>query len=47
MEQGKQVLLCGTCLNHFGLEEKVAAGEISNMYAISEALLQAGKAISL
>jgi selenium metabolism protein YedF len=27
--QGVQMLLCGTCLGHFGLKERVAVGEIS------------------
>lgn len=44
--QGVQILLCGTCLNHFGLKDKVAVGEISNMYAISETMLNAAKVIS-
>ncbi len=46
-DQGVQVLLCGTCVEHFDLKERVAVGEISNMYAISEAMFQAGKVISL
>lgn len=45
-DRGVRVLLCGTCLNHFGLKEKVAVGEISNMYAISETMLTAGKVVS-
>jgi len=45
--QGVQMLLCGTCLGHFGLKERVAVGEISNMYAISETMLQAEKVINL
>jgi selenium metabolism protein YedF len=45
--QGVKLLLCGTCVGHFGLKDKVAVGEISNMYAISETLLRAHKVISL
>ncbi len=45
--QGVQILLCGTCLGHFGLKERVDVGEISNMYAISETMLQAEKVINL
>lgn len=45
--QGVQVLLCGTCLAHFDLKDKVAVGEISNMYAISETMLRAAKVINL
>ncbi len=46
-DQGVQVLLCGTCVGYFDLKEKVAVGEISNMYAISEAMLRAGKVINV
>jgi selenium metabolism protein YedF len=47
VDQGVQVLLCGTCLNHFQLKSKVAVGEISNMYVIAETMLDAGKVVSL
>ena len=46
-DQGTKILLCGTCLGHFGLKERVAVGEISNMYAISETMIRAGKVINL
>ncbi len=46
-DQGVKILLCGTCLGHFDLTEKVAVGEISNMYAITETMLCAGKVINL
>jgi len=45
--QGVQILACGTCLGYYGLKEKVAVGEVSNMYTIAETLLQAGKVVSL
>ncbi len=45
--QGVQILVCGTCLGYYGLKEKVAVGEVSNMYTIAETMLQAGKVISL
>ena len=47
VDRGTQILLCGTCLGHFELKERVAVGEISNMYAISETMLRAGKVINL
>jgi selenium metabolism protein YedF len=46
-QAGVTLLLCGTCLSHFGLKDKVAAGEISNMFAISGTLLRAAKVITL
>jgi selenium metabolism protein YedF len=47
VDQGVQVLACGTCLGFFELKDKVAVGEVSNMYTISETLLGAGKVVSL
>ncbi|MFA5026992.1 MAG: sulfurtransferase-like selenium metabolism protein YedF [Candidatus Methylomirabilota bacterium] len=46
-ERGVAILSCGTCLGHFGLKEQCAVGEISNMYAIAETLLGAGKVVNL
>jgi hypothetical protein len=40
---GVEVLVCGTCLNHFGIQDRLAAGSISNMYAIIETLSKAGR----
>ena len=45
--QGVEILACGTCLGHYGLKDKVAAGEVSNMYTIAETLLRAGKVVNL
>jgi len=44
-ELGVEVLVCGTCLNHFGIKDKLAAGTISNMYAIIETLSRASRII--
>lgn len=46
-KKGAQILVCGTCLDYLGLKEKIAVGQISNMYAISEAMLSAGRIISV
>ncbi|MCU6733454.1 sulfurtransferase-like selenium metabolism protein YedF [Diplocloster agilis] len=43
--QGVEILTCGTCLNHFGLTEKLAVGSVTNMYSIVEKMAQAGKVI--
>lgn len=40
-----QVLVCGTCLNHFGIKDKLAVGKVSNMYSIIETLSKAGRII--
>ena len=44
---GIEILACGTCLGHFELKDKLAAGRVSNMYDIAEAILGAGKVVNL
>jgi len=44
---GVQILVCGTCLNHFGLLEKKQVGETTNMLDIVTALQVADKVISV
>ena len=39
--QGVEILTCGTCLNYYGLTEKLRVGEVTNMYVIAEKQLQA------
>ena len=40
-----EILTCGTCLNHYGLTERLAVGTVTNMYRIVEILSAAGKVI--
>lgn len=44
---GVQLLVCGACLNFYGLEEKLSVGKVSNMYEIVEAMKSAAKVITL
>lgn len=37
-EQGVEILTCGTCLDYYGLKEKLAVGGVTNMYSIVEIL---------
>jgi len=46
-KEGIHVLVCGTCLNHFGLLEKKLVGETTNMLDIVTALQLADKVISV
>lgn len=39
--QGVEILTCGTCLNHYGLTEKLAVGSVTNMYVIAQTMLEA------
>ena len=43
--QGVEILTCGTCLNFYGLTEKLAVGGVTNMYSIVETLSGAAKVI--
>lgn len=38
--KGVEILSCGTCLDYYGLKEKLAVGRISNMYEIAAFLLE-------
>ena len=42
---GAEVLVCGTCLNHFGIKDKLVVGCVSNMYSIIETLSRATRII--
>lgn len=46
-DSGIEVLACGTCLSYFGLSDKLAVGQVSNMYDIATALLEAGRIVEL
>ena len=43
--QGVKIKTCGTCLNYYGLTEKLQVGEVTNMYDIAETLSKAGKVV--
>ena len=44
-EQGVVIKTCGTCLNYYQLTDKLAVGEVTNMYDIVETLAKASKVI--
>ena len=37
-ESGVEVLTCGTCLDHYGITDRLAVGEVTNMYVIAQRL---------
>ena len=43
--KGVDVLSCGTCLDFYGLKEKLKVGIVSNMYDIARSLLEADRLI--
>ena len=44
-EQGVEILTCGTCLDHFGIKDQLAVGEVTNMYVIVEKMEQAVRVV--
>lgn len=46
-DNGVKIISCGTCLDFYGLKEKLQVGEISNMYTIYETLEKADRNIVL
>ena len=43
--EGTKVLTCGTCLDYYNMKDKLAVGEVTNMYTIVETLASADKVI--
>ena len=46
-EKGSIVLVCGTCLNFYGIADRLKVGTVSNMYDILSAMQRADKLITL
>ncbi len=46
-QRGVRLIICSTCLNYFGLTEKVRVGIVGGMPDILEAQTRAGKVITL
>lgn len=44
--RGVRILTCGTCLNFYGLSEKLKVGEVTNMYEIAETMSKASLIVS-
>lgn len=39
VDAGVEIAACGICLDFYGLKEKVAVGSITNLYAITDAMM--------
>lgn len=46
-EAGVEILSCGTCLDYYGLKEKLQVGSITNMYTIVEIMKNSLQTISI
>lgn len=44
-QHGVEILSCGTCLNFYNLQDKLAVGKVTNMYSIVEELASATNTI--
>lgn len=43
--QGVEIMTCGTCLDYYGLKDKLAVGTVTNMYSIVETMAKAGRIV--
>ena len=43
--QGVEIMTCGTCLDYYGMKEKLAVGSVTNMYSIVEKMAGASNII--
>jgi peroxiredoxin family protein len=46
-QKGTEILTCGTCVNYYGLQNKLAVGAITDMYGITERMVSAGTVINI
>ena len=44
-ELGCRIMLCGTCIDHYGLQYEIGVGMISNMITITETLTSTGHVV--
>ncbi|MHB8780427.1 MAG: sulfurtransferase-like selenium metabolism protein YedF [Candidatus Geothermincolia bacterium] len=44
---GTKVLVCGTCLDFFGVKDELAVGAVSNMYEIASVMMRAANTVTL
>ena len=44
-EAGAEILSCGTCLDFYGLKEKMKVGRVSNMVEIAQSLLNGNRVV--
>ena len=46
-KEGVELMVCGTCLDFFGLKDKVKVGRISNMFELVSILSEADRVLSM
>jgi selenium metabolism protein YedF len=45
-ELGTRIMLCGTCVDHYGIQLDLGVGMISNMVGLTETLVSAGHVVT-
>ena len=45
-ELGTRIMLCGTCVDHYGIQFDIGVGMISNMVVLTETLASAGHVVT-
>ena len=45
-ELGIRIMLCGTCIDHYGIQMDIGVGMISNMVVITETLAATGHVVT-
>ena len=45
--KGTEILTCGTCINYYGLQDKLTVGAVTNMYEISTRMASADNVINI
>lgn len=45
--RGVEILVCGTCLDYYGLLDELKVGTVGNMYDITQSFIKAGKTITV
>ncbi|MCL5257613.1 MAG: sulfurtransferase-like selenium metabolism protein YedF [Chloroflexi bacterium] len=46
-KKGADIVLCGTCVHYFGLEERIVVGRIGDMRGIVNIVMEASKTITV
>lgn len=46
-QKGVEILTCGTCVNYYGIQDKLAVGSITDMYGITERMASAENIINI
>ena len=45
MDEGVEIMTCGTCLNYYNMSDKLKVGEVTNMYTIVEKMTGASRIV--